>query len=201
MTEKPPDEQPSFQPFDEWLDDHGIAETSEPKPQPAPESVPAQPAPLAADIRAVLWTLPVGLAWILGGYLVPHFATHAHGAVQRLIGLALVAWVINLGCELERAYALRADYPPLGMWQWLTSRHLSRTVNQGQETVTRAANNGCALTLLAALAIPGIFTAFYVFTALLAVAIPIYITLMTATSITHIGVTLWRRQNKKGGNT
>lgn len=200
MTETPPEKQPSFQPFNEWLDEHEITENGHPKPKPATESATTQTVPLAPDIRAALWTIPLGIAWVFGGYLVPHFTTHAPGTVRRLIGLALIAWVISIGCELKTAYALRDDYPPLGMWQWLTSPRISRVFNRGSETATRAANNGCAITLLAALTVPGIFAAFYIFTALLGVAIQIYITVIAATSITHIGVTLWRHQNKKGRN-
>lgn len=198
MTEHPPDEQPSFQPYDEWLNEHGITPNDAPRPEPATESEPTQTTPLAPDIRAVLWTVPLGIAWILGGYLVPHFTAHGPGAVRRLIGLALIAWVISIGCELKTAYALRDDYPMIGMWQWLASPRIAGAFTRGQETVTRAANNGCALTTIAALAVPGIFAAFYTCTALMGVAAQIYITVIVATSVTHIGVTLWRHQHRKG---
>jgi len=186
MTDTPPGRQrPTFsehgQSFSEWLEEHKITEDGDPKPTPATKPEPAQTARLAPDIRAALWTLPLGIISILGGYLVPHFTAHGPGAVRRLIGLALIAWVISIGCELKAAYALRDAYPPLGMWQWLMS----------------AANNGCALTALAALAVPGVFAAFYICTALMAVAIQIFITVIVVTSIAHIGVTLSRHQHKE----
>ena len=202
MTDTPPGRQrPTFsehgQSFSEWLEEHKITEDGDPKPTPATKPEPAQTARLAPDIRAALWTLPLGIISILGGYLVPHFTAHGPGAVRRLIGLALIAWVISIGCELKAAYALRDAYPPLGMWQWLMSPRLSRSFNRGEVTATRAANNGCALTALAALAVPGVFAAFYICTALMAVAIQIFITVIVVTSIAHIGVTLSRHQHKE----
>lgn len=206
MTDTPPDpKRPEFteygQPLSEWLDEHGITENGDAKPLPATEPAPTKNASLAPDIRAFLWTVPLGIVWIFGGYLISHFTGHAPGTARRLIGLAFIAWEISVGCELKTAYTLRADYPPLGMWQWLASPRLSAMLNRSQHTATRATNNGCALTAMAALAIPGTFAAFYAFTALLAVAIQIYLTLMTATTVTHIGVTLWRGRHKKGAGT
>jgi hypothetical protein len=194
MTEPPSDKQPVFKPYNEWLDEHGMTENGESAKPPATPSTEVEPNPLPPDLRAMLWTLPLALAWLTGAYIVPHLSAHAPGAVTRSIGVALIAWVISLGCELSLAYALRASYPPLGMWQWLTHPRIARVFNRSQEAATRATNNGGVLTLLAALALPGLFTAFYVVSALMAVALQLWIGLLVIVSLTHIAITIARHQ-------
>lgn len=201
MTDRPePEETELGQSFREWLNQRGITETGEKKidetPPPASESPSAIETPLPPDIRAGTWTIPLGVAWLFGGYLVPHFADHAPGTVRRLIGIGLIAWVISITCEMSIAYRLRADYPPLGMWQWTTNRRLSRVFNRGHETASKAANNGGCLTVVAGLTLPALFAAFYIFSALLAIAIPLWVAIVTLVTVTHLAVTIARHYTK-----
>lgn len=216
MTEEPPDQPPAPETapetetplagdddpnrnrptFLEWLEEHGITEKGEPAEPPAPSSAETGSQHLPPDIRAVLWTLPLALAWLTGGYIVPHLNTHSPGAVPRSIGVALIAWVISLGCELSLAYSPRITYPPLGMWQWLTHPRITHTLDRNHETAAKAANSGGVLTVIAALALPVSFAAFYVFFALLAVALELWIGFLSIVSLAHIAVTIVRHQQK-----
>lgn len=183
--------------FLEWLDEKGITATGEPKPQPAPESSsPDEPPPLPPDIRAGAWTIPLGLAWLTGSYIVPQLTTHSTGTLPRILGVALIAYTISAACELSLAYSLRSAYPALGMWTWATHPRIARAFNHGTETVSKAGNNGGCFTLLAACALPAMFAAFYIFSKLLTIAIPLWVTLMTATTVTHVAVTIARLRRK-----
>lgn len=182
--------------FLEWLDEKGITETGEPKPETAPETVPDEPLPLPPDIRAGTWTIPLGLAWLTGSYIVPHLSTHGPDALARVLGVALIAYTISAACELCLAYSLRDAYPALGMWAWIAHPRITRAFDHGTETANRAANSGGCFTLLAACALPALFAAFYAFSTLLAIAIPLWVAFMTVTTLTHIGVTLTRLHGK-----
>ena len=193
-----PENQMSGPTFAEWLIEQDITEEGDPKEPPASNPKPPDESlPIAPDIRAALWTLPLGVLWLTGSYITPHLTAHPPATALRLTGLALIAWVISLGCELSIAYALWDGYPAMGMWEWLTHCGIAGLLDRSHEGANRAMQSGGVLTLLAGLALPGLFGALYAFFALLSIAVHILLTLMTVTCITHIAVTVTRNRRHR----
>jgi hypothetical protein len=186
--------------FLEWLNSKGITGKGELEAKPAVQSSTtqseAEPAPLPPDVRAALWTIPLGVFWLTGGYIIPHLVAHSPDTLRRLTGVALIAWVISLGCELSRAYSIRSAYPAWGMWQWLTHPRVTRAFNHGSESANKAADSGGAFTLLAALALPALFATFYLFSGLLAIAVPLWLGSIGVATTTHLAVTITRHRRK-----
>lgn len=206
MTNPPPDETPTPESehrptFREWLDQKGITESGDPLPETDYETTPEEAPPLfAPDIRAICWTLPLGVFWEVGAYLSAHVSGNDRAFV-RLTGLGLVTLAVNLACELSLAYTLKDDYPRLGVWEWLLNPHLSTVVDRAQKTVNAALGSGCLLTLFAGLMVPGLFAAFYLFFAALSAAVPLWVAFVFVTSVIHITSTLIRHNHRKNNDT
>lgn len=186
--------------FDEWLKDTNINDT---EPDPLAESdnetdtADEKVTGIPADMRAALSTVPLGIAWLFGGLIVPNLAAHSADTTRRLIGIGLMAWVISLACELSVAYSQHIPYPRLGMWEWLSHVNLARLADRGQHAVTNATGNGCLFTAISALAIPAVFALFYLFSALLAISLQLWVTTICAAVATHVAATLVRHRRKQ----
>lgn len=183
--------------FEEWLNQHGKGRTkADNKPSPAAESDDDRAPLFSPDVRAIGWTVPLGIAWIAGAFIVAHLKNTSGHTGIRLFGVALMAWGIHIVCELSLAYRIRNAYPRLGMWEWLTHRAVTRAMARTQETAARAANSGCVLTLLAGLVMPALVAAFYLFFTIVSAAVQIWLTLVITATVTHIGVTVARHTRR-----
>jgi hypothetical protein len=206
MTNPPPDETPAPESehrptFREWLGQKGITESGEPLPETDSGNTPDESPPLfAPDVRAICWTIPLGVLWEVGAYVVAHISGH-DGAFVRLTGLGLVALAVNLACEVSLAYTLKDDYPRLGVWEWLLNPRPSTVVDRAQKAVNAALGSGCLLTLFAGLMVPALVVAFYLFFAALSAAVPIWVAFVVITSVIHIASTLIRHNHRKTNDT
>ncbi|TDD68048.1 protein kinase domain-containing protein [Actinomadura rubrisoli] len=124
----------------------------------------------AAVTRAVLWTVPLLLLWLLGSWIVGALfgggddkGTSSVGGFQKssgvpfgfLVVLSVVAWAVQCGSEVVLARAQGKDYLPDGPWSWM-SRLLGaggRGLSKASETMSGAAQRtgrrGCGTLLLA----------------------------------------------------
>lgn len=174
--------------FDEWLEKS--LETREPElvaeSDGEPKADETRTSALPADIRAMLSTVPLGVAWLLGCHITSKLSRHPSEIEHRLILIGLAAWTTSLACELSIAYSRGLRYPRFGMWDW----HIRPTLIR-QNSYRHTAFGPAVLIILT------LFILSYVSRVLLAFAVPIWIMLMTLVTGIHLTATLvrhsWRR--------
>ena len=151
----------------------------------------------APVVRAVAWTVPSGLTGLFGAYVSIHVAGYGHAfSTLSLAGIALMTWIISITCKMTLARTMSTDYPDLGMWAWITQPLTVRVLRRIRTATARLAGNGCLFTLLAGMALPGLFWAAYIALSIMPVAPQIWAISLIGATRTHISATIARYHRK-----
>ena len=159
----------------------------------------------AATFKAVLWSIPILVLWVVGGFLVDglfgsHGSTASVGSSQGPKGLSLVtlivagllAWGVELGTEVVLARRQGGDYLPYGPWAWISKvlgiggRGLSAASQAISGKSPRENPRGCGFLLMAGL-LPLILI-LMIFSVLSALAEFLWIMVLLAVPIVHATV-------------
>jgi eukaryotic-like serine/threonine-protein kinase len=163
----------------------------------------------AAVTRAVLWTLPLLVVWLVGAWLLGRLRNAAQsdsfggvGATGAptalLVTVAVVAWLAAVGCEVFLATRQGAEYLPMGPWSWLARAlggvkkgvsGVSRTLSG---TTRRGGPQGCGVLLLVAVVPLVLFLV--VVAMLISIAWLLWLAILVVASIAHIVMTGIRTQ-------
>jgi hypothetical protein len=175
----------------------------------------------AAVARAVLWMLPVLAVWLVGGWLAGSGVSLERGSAAGagnaagfgaglFVLLSVLAWTVQVGCEIVLAVRQGRDYLALGPWSWLarTFGIAGRGLSGASRAMSGKARHrggsrgfGCLLAV-AAIFVLALFTV--LLPALLSIARALWLLLIVAVPVAHAiaaGVRLhrWRRTCERAG--
>ncbi len=171
-----------------------------------------------AVVRAVLWTLPIAVLWLGGSWLAPRLldsasvrtATGATGTASDptpfLMVVAVLAWLVEAGCEAFVASRQGGDYLPLGPWAWLAKvlRGAGRGLSGASRQVSGAARSsgprGCGVLLL--IGIVPLFIIVILFATVLSIAWLLWLAVLVVVPICHVVATgirmqRWRQETQR----
>lgn len=201
ITTNPDNEHPEYGPtLKQWQSDQGKHEAGGTENRSKPSSTSRRRTVNGTqETRAIAWTMPTGVTGVVGSYVATNLQPHTHGTALRIIGIALIAWGVTMGCELLIANNSDA-YPELGMWAWITTPLARRIIRRIRERFAEAAESGIALTMGAALILPALFVAYYILPTIIADALPAWLTLLIGATAIHCAVTVTRYRQLRGGS-
>lgn len=171
-----------------------------------------------AVIRAVLWTLPLAALWLGGSWLAPHLLDSASvrsttgstgtagDPTSFLLFVAVLAWLVEAGCEAVVATRQGTEYLPLGPWAWLAKvlRGAGRGLSGASRQVSGAARSsgprGCGVLLL--IGIVPLFLIVILFATVLSIAWLLWLAVLVVVPIGHViatGIRLqrWRQEHQR----
>jgi eukaryotic-like serine/threonine-protein kinase len=154
-----------------------------------------------AITKAVLWTLPLLVIWLLGSWAAPQLLQSA--SVRSVTGsssgsdptpfllvVAVLAWLVEAGCEVYLASAQGRDYLAIGPWSWLAKmlrgagRGLSSASQKMSGATRQTGPRGCAVLALLTV-VPLVFLLVIVST-LLSIAWLVWLAVLVMVPIVHV---------------
>lgn len=163
----------------------------------------------SAITTAVLWTLPLLVIWLFGSWAAPQLLQSA--AIRSATGsssgsdptpfllvVAVLAWIVDTGCEVYLASTQGRDYLAFGPWSWLArvargaSRGLSSASRKMSGATRQTGPRGC-LTLALLTVVPLVFLLVVVST-LLSIAWLVWLAVLVIVPIVHVIATGIRLQ-------
>jgi cytochrome c-type biogenesis protein CcmH/NrfF len=172
----------------------------------------------AVVTRALLWTLPLAVLWLGGSWVAPRIlqsasvrsTTGATGTAADptpfLLVVAVLAWLVEAGCEALIAARQGGDYLALGPWSWLSKalrgagRGLSGASKQVSGAARRTGPQGCGVLLL--IGIVPLFLIVILFATILSIAWLLWLAVLIVVPIGHViatGVRMqrWRQEHQR----
>lgn len=179
----------------------------------------------AAQARAVLWTLPLLLFWLLGSWIADALfgggdakTGSVGGSSNRsgmpfgvLVAASVLVWAVQCGCEVALARRQGGDYLPHGPWSFFAKAmgaggQVLSGVSRASRSVSGAAQRtgrpGCGLLMIAGI-VP-LLLVLLLLGAVTPIGSPLWLFVMATAAFGHAvaaGMRLARwRQSRTGGN-